>query len=488
MKTSIKNKKGFWKHLSSGFLVTYFVCTVAIIIQIFFSLYSNSQLWKLGPLLGPVTNKYALFTSLSFTWLAIGGVLFFFSQNRYLTRSNIIFVITYFALSLLYLNILREKLNFGDIQDYSNAVLNLIQMEPFHQRYIYPPMWASFLSIFYHIGGQQAVYLTCFLLNSLSFLSFFPLIVLFLKRLGCSLACASILAFGAIFINVPILRNMTYVQVNLLLLDLILLSLLLYPKHKIISAITLCLGVHLKVFPLVFVILFLLNREWKWIWHFILVGIIIVFLTSYAYGFSYYFDFFRNLSSWKFFYYRDSSINSFIFSTAQVFKIPIEPVALIIKLFLIALTFYLGYSSVRNKSFVHSDDCFSDRIINGAIPLFFLFIIVAPTLWVHHISLLIPTVLAVSMTLRTNKQCAFFLVGYFLTFWLPTFDMYPWSYLRLVGWLIIYGLMASGIFYNRRGYWLETFNQKIDLFFGIISDERKEIGVKRRSQQGSGLK
>jgi uncharacterized membrane protein len=51
-------------------------------------------------------------------------------------------------------------------------------------------------------------------------------------------------------------------------MDLILLSLLTYPKNTLLSALTLALAVHLKTSPAVIVLAFLLEFNWKWLFWF----------------------------------------------------------------------------------------------------------------------------------------------------------------------------------------------------------------------------
>ena len=95
--------------------------------------------------------------------------------------------------------------------------------------------------------------------------------------------------FLGLAVNVPLLRTLAYVQINIHVVNLILLSLLLYRKHVFLSAIALALASHMKVSPLILAPAFLITRDWKWLFWFIIGIFGMVLLTSTINSFDYFF-------------------------------------------------------------------------------------------------------------------------------------------------------------------------------------------------------
>ena len=83
------------------------------------------------------------------------------------------------------------------------------------------------------------------------------------------------------------------------------------------------------------------------------------------------------------------------------------------------------------------------------MPLLFLWLVLSPTVWVYHLVVLIVPALMLTPHLRTTSRQAAFMAGWFLVFCFPTVDVYPVSYLRLVGWLGL--LVLTAIVIRERG-------------------------------------
>jgi hypothetical protein len=65
----------------------------------------------------------------------------------------------------------------------------------------------------------------------------------------------------------------------------------------------------------------------------------------------------------------------------------------------------------------------------------------SPLIWEHHGIFLSLSFLLLLKKLKTPPEWAWFGMAYFLEFFLPTFDFYPWSYGRLAATLIILGVL-----------------------------------------------
>lgn len=437
-------------------LLVYVLCSLALLAQLFFlHLHGHDALARYAKL-GPLTDPYPLMTGMVSVWLLLGVALCALAWNR-VNRATVVFCVGFLVTSLVYANILRERIVYYDVVDYVQAASAIAHGEHFSARYAYPPLWASILAVFRSFAGDRGVYLVCYAVNMASLWVFFGLIVLWLRRMGLSLHLASAVAFGAMILNVPILRNLCYVQLNLLVADLILGALLLYPRFPVASAVLLALGMHLKVVPLVFVPLFLGRFRWRWLTAFGLSMAALVAFTACKDGLSYYRDFVANILDFgQEISPRSSSIDCWtkllLIHTAGSIRFA-GAISAAIKCLLVVATYALAVLSMRRVPFVRSADPDSDRAINGGMPLFFLMVILFPSVWVYHLTWLIAPVLALTLTLQTPRQLSFFLCAYAAVFFVPAFDLFPWSIARLIGWLALYALMADAILRPRQGTW-----------------------------------
>lgn len=386
---------------------------------------------------GPITNGYALISSLLMLWFYT-SVFLVFAKLKKITVHNILPIILCGIISLLYLTFLREHVKYGDLSDYLFAAENILKGEPFNQRYLYPPLWASFLAGVINFFGIPAAMLVIFFINQISISAFFILGVLFLKRYKISTNFSAILIFATMVVNTGIFRNVVYCQVNLLLVDLILTSLLLLNKNNFLSAFLFAFSIHLKVIPIFFIPLFLNKKNLKWILYLTITGISLATITIFFDGISYYFDFINNLTSWSPTPLRSSSIFSFIENTNLIFniKLPTNFLWISFRITMLISIYYLAYLTSKNKNF-------SDKgIYNSIIPAFFIMITLSPTVWAHHLVILIIPSVLILLCLKTPKEFSIFSAGYFFSFIMPVFDIYPWSYLRFAGWIMLLGLTA----------------------------------------------
>ena len=115
-----------------------------------------------------------------------------------------------------------------------------------------------------------------------------------LEHYGFSTRLAAIVTTLFMLINAPLLRTLFYVQINLHTLNLVFLSLLLYPKRSFLSALTLALAVHLKSSPVVLALAFLLELDWRWLGWFVLSLILVAMFTVAIDGVSPFLDFIRS--------------------------------------------------------------------------------------------------------------------------------------------------------------------------------------------------
>ena len=221
------------------------------------------------------------------------------ATRRSLATDDLVLLVATALLSLLYLVILREHVLFGDFQAYIRAAHAINDGEPFHARYIYPPLWASLLAVIQSGLGHRAAEIFCFALNHISLVAFLPLAVLVLERCGLSRRLAALLMLIALAVNVPVLRNLVYVQINILVLDLVLVAVLAAPRHWLLAGLALAVSTHLKILPVLVLPLFVLERRWRFLAAFF-GGLLLLFAaTAIPYGLGYWEDFLQNLRVWQ---------------------------------------------------------------------------------------------------------------------------------------------------------------------------------------------
>jgi Glycosyltransferase family 87 len=191
------------------------------------------------------------------------------SQFPKFVRRHAAFLLVFVLIGFSYLNIVREPhaAGYGDFRPPFLAAVDMSLDQPIAQKlgrlYLYPPLLATLLSPLVPLGIHR-VDLIFQVLNYIAVLLLMILLYLALQRYCFSKELAALARFGSMVANVPVSRMLHFHQINLHAANLILLSLLLFGKHNFWSACSLSLAIHLKVYPLVLVLPFLYQKEWRW--------------------------------------------------------------------------------------------------------------------------------------------------------------------------------------------------------------------------------
>ena len=385
----------------------------------------------------------------SLTWLLLGSILLLL-HGKIINRETLVFFGAFYLFCFLYLNFLGEKTSYGgDVFDYINAAFNLQQGEPLNQRYLYPPFWASCLQPLTGLG-KDAVWKFCLVGSYFSLVLLFPLLYLALKQYGFKKYWAVGAVFIILCVNVPVIRTVFRFQVNIHVVNLILLSLLFFPRRCFWSATALALAVHIKVSPLILVLAFLVGRQWKWLIYFLAANLAIVAFTSLMNSPQYYLDFCSNImskSGAEGFAFRNNSIDSFIRATFTFLHIGIAKagyLTALLKLAVLVGSLVLFFKSIGKKVF-HRGESSREVVYNGYVVLIFPMLILSPLVWEHHWVFLILPFLVLLKTIRDDGGLVLYVLAYFLIFLIPTFDFYPFSYHRLLGLGLCYILLARSL-------------------------------------------
>ena len=330
---------------------------------------------------------------------------------------------------------------YGDVWDYYLAAVRLMAGEALPPRYIYPPFWATMLAPLTPAGGE--VFAAVLWLSNIGALAVFQvLLARLLQRYAFPRRLACLLAAGFLLVNVPLERTLGYVQVNLHVVNLVYGSLLLYPAHPVWSALCLATAVHIKGSPVLFIILFLYCRDWRWLGWFGAFAIGLTIPTLVAFGAGPFAQFLHNAiniyqaNGIKF---NDFSVDSLVRATlALAGSEPRHALPFIygLKLAVLGLLFNAGRRATRNQTFVSDDP--ATPVLNGVPFVLLATVLLSPLVWEHHSLLLALAYLLPLRTIRTPWEIAAWCAAVFVQFALPVVAFYPWSYGRLVAHGVIF--------------------------------------------------
>jgi hypothetical protein len=388
----------------------------------------------------PLSDLSITLASTSLTWLLLGVLIHLLTSEK-INKDNVLITAGFFLILFLYLNIFRERFRYGDYHYYLEAATALVNGQTLPDTYLYLPLWATLLQFLVPLG-DSGVLVTLWTLNIIALSAFYFLLIKILKRYGFSQHLAAAITILFLLINTPLLRTLGFVQVNLLVMDLIILSLLTYPKNNFLSALTLALAVHLKTSPAVLVLAFLLEFNWKWLVWFAITFILIGLFPIAINGPQPYFDYFNNaflLTQIPDTNFHDTSFDSFLRFLNPFFRIQIEQtriIVLILKVLLLIATMFVMVKNIKQKSFSSEN-----KLLNAITSLFILMTLASPIVWDHHGMFVTLSFLLLFKRIDNPNHWLLFAFAYFLEFVLPSFDFFPWSYGRLLAPLIVLYLM-----------------------------------------------
>ncbi|MDP1778989.1 MAG: glycosyltransferase family 87 protein [Anaerolineales bacterium] len=407
----------------------------------------------------PLSNLVVTLASTSITWFLLGALLYM-RANEKINAGNAFSVAGFFLVMFIYLNILRERFRYGDYAYYIEAATALLNHQTLPDTYLYLPLWATVLQFILPLG-DQGVLAILWTVNMFALGAFFVLLVGVLERYKFSNRFAVIVAVLFILINAPIQRTLGFVQVNLLVMDLVFLSILTYPKNTLLSALTLALAIHLKTSPAVLVLAFLLDLNWRWLAWFALSFLVIAAIPVAINGITPYYDYLNNiaiLTQIPDTNFHDTSFDSFLRFLNPFFGINILWTRIMIytgKAALLFATITVMLKNLRNQSFVIGEN----KMLNALPPLFVLMTLASPIVWDHHGIFVTLSFLLMLKRMEAPAMWIWFGFAYFLEFVLPSFDFFPWSYGRLIAPMIVLGLMWFAVPKNEVSRFFTNTNQ-----------------------------
>jgi len=411
---------------------------------------------------GPNSILSVTLISVTLTWLLAGTYLYLFGSHR-LTENNIFKHGGFLLVALMYLNVMRERNDYGDIDYYIESANNLIKSKPLPDIYFYPPLWATILK-YLVVYGDKFILAFVWTLNILALFAFYFLLNRVLEKYGFAPHMAALTTTVFMLVNATILRTLGYMQVNLLMLDFIFLGLLLFRRSNFWSALCMALAVYLKASPAVLVLAFFLELDWRWIayaaFHMAWITALLFWLDG-AQPFMDFFNNYANLNNVHIPIYHDTSFDSFFLAIAEFVNLPRQSALYTAYAAkgIIGIIVLLGIPRViKNKTFYSGDN--NSRFYNSLPLLAILMLLASPLVWEHHGIILTLPFLLLLKRLDTPSDWSWFGFAYLLQYILPTFDFFPWSYGRLLAplillWLVWHSAKESNQF-ARWNQWLEN--------------------------------
>lgn len=395
---------------------------------------------------GPLSDYHVTVLSVCSAWLVVGSGLLVERVWRPRGPAQWAFIGAAIV-ALLYINVLRERPAYGDVHDYLAAASHIRSGEALPARYLYPPLWAMLLSPLVPFGWR-AVFDAVWLANLGALVGVALLLPRLLRLYGYSPLLAVVVTTTCLVVNVPVLRTLGYMQVNLHVLNLIVVSLLCGRRSRATSATALAVAAQLKISPAALALAFLMDRDWKWLAWFSAATLAIAGLPMLIVGPKPYFDVWHNLQhvyEVNPLSFRDNSVDSFVRATAVLVKggpdgFGIGSTIWTLKGVLAAVCLALAWRNRCHGTYVTAAEP-GAAVLNAAPALLLLMVLASPLIWEHHGVFAIVPFLVAGRRVEGPAEWTLFLAAYFVVFLLPTFDYYPWSYARLVGLLSMLALM-----------------------------------------------
>jgi hypothetical protein len=361
-----------------------------------------------------------------------------------------------------------------DYKAYERAAMAVIRgTNPYAVRpaYIYPPLPAQAIASVYRViagrflspkdGHWDTIWRLIFdvyqctqyvLLLLAYFLSY-----MLARSIGLRRTPALLLVTALMLVNYPLARTLKFNQVNLWILNSFLAALLLLRRYPLVSGAAIALGVHIKLYPLILLVPWTVTKKGRALLGAAFAFILILFVQT---------DWGRNFDLWReFLQYvghglqqptslKNNSFHSFVYNLFRQIHVPLRlagkfSLVPVLGVLVWCIARFIKrekiYAEVSKTADPESKDRFESifRCHGHAMDAIALSLLVSPSVWEHHYVIAIPIAIwAIGACRRDRIWIA--ATGAFLIFCLPTFLVFPFSYNRLAGLLLLVYLTSPG--------------------------------------------
>ncbi len=310
--------------------------------------------------------------------------------------------------------------------------------------YLYTPLLATLLSYSKFLNLRDTFYFF-HLANFWIIIFVFIILINFFTKLMKSNIDRKFLffLFFLLTLNPPFIQTFLYNQINIITFFFMLLSLYFYEKNFIISALFMAIATHLKLSPFIFIFLFFVLKDYKWILFYMIFNLIIFLFIGVLWGFEYWSYFIQKLMENPTFLLRNNSIDSFFFNSFKLFGINNIGKIKFCILFTKIILWIIIFTLVIVKYWIKKVKV---NYIELSVLFFFLMIFFSPYVWWHHY--VFWTLIYIFLYLK-RKYSLLFITLIIFNF-LPFIEIYPFSYVKLLSMFLIYVIIVYKII--KEGY------------------------------------
>ncbi len=418
--------------------------------------------------------SYAYFELLGFSgsaWLILIA-WHDFTKRSGKTAEKLTVLVPFVLTGLLFLMLFVEySAKSPDYRNYEQGAKDILDgKNPYlPKRYIYPPllgqlMGVGFLILRYALTAIKPdvaeITIWNFVFYFYQCMQFFLIVLAFwlcyrIVRLFCMDRFYSVLLVTSLLVfNNPLIRSVRHNQVNILVLDLLMLTILFAAKRPWLSGTLNSIACHIKLYPFVLFLPWIIQRRLRpivaTVFSFFVIMAIQVGTKN---GIQYWLDFltfFRRFPQTD--AYRDNSVHSVVYNFLNFLTLPFQIrgekllvvtqfLCLVIAIVLIIL-FSIRWRRIASEALLEKDGIGVKNLIPllESLPLILL---ISPVVWEHHYVLIIPYTLWL-LTRKNIQQNGLAFLGAFLVFAIPTFDLFPFSFNRITGLILMLWSSLNG--------------------------------------------
>ncbi len=325
---------------------------------------------------------------------------------------------------------------------------------PYSGFYIYPPLLAwAIARLQVALNSAEWVFFTYQYLQLLWVAAMVFQLKALLRKMAVEDLSAALILGGVLIFNIPLWRTIHHNQVNLILLNILLFSLLQVQRRPFLSGLLLAIGAHLKIYPTVIAGIWAVGKRWKATSFFLAVVIGLGFLLSFLIPGIWleFLTFFKNFPGGT--AMRDNGLHSILYNLFYItgfnqgldqgnFQTFIKSLYLFCAA-LVCLYFLYRYYARRVERMGVGEGLSPARQMwldagdvadAGAFMVLF-----SPMVWEHHFVLTLP--LAIFALVLFPRFRTFLAV--FLIFGMPVADIFILSLTRITGLVILLYTLSS---------------------------------------------
>lgn len=377
-------------------------------------------------------------------------------------------------------NVAEHSQKSWDYEQYETAFRSVVAGDnPYRStRYLYPPFFAETMVTVYRAGtwflpaigirpeGPDLWKFVFYIHQSgmlYAILLAYYLSLRFAEMAGVAPSKGMLFVSGLFLFNTPLLRTVIYNQVNFYILVSILIAVLALARRPFLSGLAIAVGGLIKLYPFALIAPLFATGKWRALIGAAIGSVGVIAVQTNA---------FRDLLLWKQFgrfylsfpveresaWFRNSSILSFLRNSLDFAGAPPE---LLMPVFGIIVLIILGWIALR---FARREKLYAQSLEAGSVlpagnesyrnighltDFSVLSLLIAPSAWEHHYVIAMPLAIW-AFALAGRRDPGRLMIALVLVFAMPVFNVFPFSYLRTAGLILLLVLTSPNRTYQER--------------------------------------